>query len=156
MKSERKISISRKGVYNMQLHYAGLTHHGKVRENNEDTFYADGIWREDVRENEFFACGKAFDGYLMASVCDGMGGEDLGEIASLIAVRSLHDLYHPENEENDPDVFRPEILLRNDPMRYVSLANGRVCEMIRKTGKVMGTTFSAVEFTPEGAAVMEL
>lgn len=77
----------------LYFRYAALTHQGKIRENNEDNFYINDIWRENVSENVFRTDGEVWDGYLLASVCDGMGGQDLGEVASILAVRCLHDMY---------------------------------------------------------------
>ena len=86
--------------YMIIFRYAVLTHQGKVRENNEDNFYVDDFWRKDVTVNVAARKGVIRDGYLLASVCDGMGGQDLGETASLLAVESLHDFFgRPEEED---------------------------------------------------------
>ena len=64
---------------------------GKRRENNEDNLYFNGVFlTEATREKPgvFEAvCGEKRQVY---AVCDGMGGEQLGELASLITVETLH------------------------------------------------------------------
>ena len=93
----------------LRYHYAALTHQGKVRANNEDNFYVNGIWKKTAAENIFGTDGTAEEGYLLAAVCDGMGGQELGEVASLLAVEVLDQLYHrspiidTEPEQEFPD-----------------------------------------------------
>ena len=63
---------------------------GKVRKNNEDNFYCDGVFRLDPDNNEdVFLGGKIKSNENeMFAVFDGMGGEACGEIASFIAAES--------------------------------------------------------------------
>lgn len=69
------------------------THTGMVRSNNEDSFTVNGITKRP--EDGIYSFVKAFDGdSLLLAVCDGMGGEDGGEIASGIAVKNSLALYN--------------------------------------------------------------
>ncbi len=62
---------------------------GRIRTNNEDNFYCNGIFMTvSERERPFFLNGEAKTPCVFA-VCDGMGGEDCGELASLTAVETL-------------------------------------------------------------------
>ena len=62
---------------------------GKVRKNNEDNFFVNGIYMTEAeREKPFFMNGIA-EAPCIFAVCDGMGGEDCGELASLTAVETL-------------------------------------------------------------------
>lgn len=73
----------------MKIESAVISNIGKVRGNNEDNYFLNGSFRENVLEHgkQEVLCkeGKKF----IFSVCDGMGGEDNGEIASLCAVKAL-------------------------------------------------------------------
>ena len=62
------------------------TNVGFVREHNEDNYYVDefGI-RTD--ENEILSGELPLDKRRVFAICDGMGGEDFGEEASLISVK---------------------------------------------------------------------
>ena len=73
----------------MKLSYALCFDVGKVRSNNEDNFYCDGLIRSDVSQNADFQTGSAKASRFLAAVCDGMGGEACGELASLLAVQHL-------------------------------------------------------------------
>ena len=59
---------------------------GLVRENNEDNFYCNGVYM--TSDEPFFLEGTAEPPCIFA-VCDGMGGEECGEIASLLTVKTL-------------------------------------------------------------------
>ncbi len=69
---------------------------GLKRTNNEDnlcigSFYLD---EGDIETNDMVSvsCSRSFKNSLLTAVCDGMGGESSGEIASQIAVRRLSEL----------------------------------------------------------------
>ena len=67
---------------------------GNVRNNNEDNYSLNGIFRKDVNINisdaEVCLAGDDHDPPAVFAVLDGMGGEAYGEEASLIAAGSLH------------------------------------------------------------------
>ena len=74
------------------LHWSGLTHVGRVRKNNEDTFLALTFDGHEVRY-----LGKTGDASLggadfVFAVSDGMGGAKSGEFASRIAVDRITKL----------------------------------------------------------------
>lgn len=62
---------------------------GKVRNNNEDNYRIQEKFRSDVSKNNSELTVECTDDSALFSVCDGMGGEECGEIASLIAVRDI-------------------------------------------------------------------
>ena len=62
---------------------------GNIRQNNEDNYYLDGRVRVDLRQNRSEDRCQTDGKASLFAVCDGMGGEDNGEIASLIAVQNL-------------------------------------------------------------------
>lgn len=115
-----------------RLCYAALTHPGRVRENNEDNFYIDGNFKSDVSESVKTVSGIARAGVLTAAVCDGMGGYACGEQASLTAVATLAEFDHG----------------RSGRSRHgcIDEANRRICDVIQRDGRRMGTTLSMLEF----------
>jgi len=70
---------------------AVCVHMGRKRENNEDNFYFNGIYlTEETREKPAKAQTVCGDPLQFYAVCDGMGGEQMGELASLITAQTLH------------------------------------------------------------------
>jgi protein phosphatase len=113
----------------MQVKAYGLTHVGRQRQHNEDSFLV------------------ADDAHLYL-VADGMGGHAAGEIASRIAVDSISEfiLHTKEDDGTWPHAY-DEHLKRstNRLMAALKLANARVLEAMKKDARLrgMGTTVVA-------------
>lgn len=73
----------------MQVECAVVSHEGKLRTSNEDNFFLDGFIRENVLDNRIEENIKNKGKKFVFSVCDGMGGEEYGEIASLCSVKAM-------------------------------------------------------------------
>ena len=121
----------------MMLHSAAVTDMGRVRQNNEDNYYLCGAFRQNTDSRCQLDTDDAPRDHYLFSVCDGMGGEQLGELASLIAVSAL-------------DEYRQDFDASVDA--YVRKANKRICAEIEKNGGArIGTTFAALSVTGEAA-----
>lgn len=117
----------------LKLDAAAYTHIGKVRKNNEDNFYLFGKYRSSVETSVQKVHRRKHAGRALAAVCDGMGGEEAGEIASLVAVKELKPLGLPK--------------LREDIAGQVTRMNEAVCrERTIRGDKHMGTTFVGLYF----------
>ena len=103
------------------MQYCGLSNKGKVRGNNEDFFYVPEI-----------------DGIQVFVVCDGMGGENAGEIASALAVSEI--VVYIEENFNEKDralLLRKALLNANKTVldtaksdnRYDSMGTTAVCAL---------------------------
>lgn len=114
----------------LQLTYALRSDAGKIRTNNEDNFFWNGQFREDVSCNVSAFSGTATDEQTLAAVCDGMGGEASGEVASLIAVRHLHGCPFPE--------------VHQVATESVQAANREICLETDRIGRRMGSTLTAL------------
>lgn len=124
------------------IYYDSYSHPGLVRTNNEDDVYCDGeIITPETRDVPFASCGSA-DVPCLFAVCDGMGGEADGEVASLTAVRALAD--HADAIKraaaNGQDVDRAVCA-------YVADANARLCDMMIGRPVRMGTTLTLAVIT---------
>jgi serine/threonine protein phosphatase PrpC len=113
----------------MQLQAFGLTHVGRQRQHNEDSYLVEGEAR-------------------LFLVADGMGGHAAGEIASRIAVDSISEfiLHTKEDDGTWPHAYDEQYKRStNRLMAAVRLANTRVLEAMRKDARLrgMGTTVVA-------------
>ncbi len=84
--------MSDQGMIMQRVAWSGMTHPGRFRQNNEDTFLALNFDAREVRH-----LGKIGEGSLEGSdyvfaVSDGMGGAHSGEFASRIAVDKITKL----------------------------------------------------------------
>lgn len=115
----------------LKIDGAVQTHTGRVRTNNEDNFYLCGRYREDVAQGEEKVCCITGDSRFLAAVADGMGGEDCGELASLLTVQSLRPCDFTKIEET--------------ALSCIRRANTQICANIEKNGgRRMGSTLAAL------------
>lgn len=117
---------------------AAVTDVGKIRGNNEDNYFVNGKFKENTDTlNEKCEDNKQRQSYVY-SVCDGMGGEACGEVASLIAAKSL--VKFADKKIN---------ACIND---YVGYANKLICNEIEKNdGARMGSTVALLYIDDTGA-----
>ena len=76
-----------------EIEYACINARGRVREANQDNFYAEGNYRwGKEKNNDLSICGVIrSDENKILAVYDGMGGESMGDMASLISSRATAD-----------------------------------------------------------------
>ncbi len=113
----------------MEVQAQGLTHVGRQRQHNEDSFLVES----DAR---------------LFLVADGMGGHAAGEIASRIAVDAISEfiLHTKEDDGTWPHAYDENFKRStNRLMAAVRMANTRVLEAMRKDARLrgMGTTVVA-------------
>ena len=105
---------------------------GIVRKNNEDNFYINGIYRENVSERHIEYSCEIVNNSIVAGVFDGMGGEADGELASLEAAKRLVAYQNKDFSSISSD--------------YVVETNDAICQMMDTLGKGrMGSTMAIVE-----------
>ena len=83
----------------MKLSVGAITDVGMRRVNNEDNFYVPGVKIKgkdvkvyDIRQEHAKGL-QMEDGNAFFAVCDGMGGHNAGEYASLMAVKAIKNAY---------------------------------------------------------------
>ena len=130
---------------NFQIDYAVCCVTGKIRRNNEDNFYCDGRFREDVNSNDDVACsGTVSSGSNeLFAVFDGMGGEACGEVASFIAA-SHTELFARDREQYEVYLYELSELL-NEKVREETEARSLV---------LMGTTAAMIQFCGEDVYIL--
>ena len=115
------------------------THNGKVRGNNEDNFSVNGIIKS--AEDNIYSLEDVFNKEsLLLEVCDGMGGEENGEIASEIAVKHSAALYEALKSADGDDAQ-----IASAVNNYVKAANAEICrELNNSESRRGGSTFALV------------
>ena len=120
----------------LRANVCAVTHAGRIRKENEDNYNLNGRLTStgDLKKGSAFVQSMSEPFHL--SVCDGMGGESYGEIASGIAVETI--AAHSQNVYESGEDFSYAI------SNCLDDANNRICAEIAAKGKRMGTTLAAV------------
>lgn len=127
------------GDYMIKINCVAVTSVGKVRDNNEDNFYINEYFKKSTSTlYEQYEDNNRRKQYLYA-VCDGMGGEELGEVASMIAVKTL-----VQYQKTD---------IKSTIMDYIQEANKLICNEIKKNAGVRIGTTLALLFITAGKAI---
>ncbi len=118
--------------------YYCVSNIGRARKINQDNFIADGIYLKN-HEPEIQTIAGSFNGKTpcLLGIFDGMGGEEQGEAASLIASECAS-----------------RVKIGEDPvsslLRLCEEANQRICDYARENGVgSMGTTGAMLAFTKD-------
>lgn len=122
------------------IEYACLCVVGKVRKNNEDNFFCDGVIRNEPDSNHDVSVKgevKSGENSLFA-VFDGMGGEACGEVASFVAAQNCIGFYEARAQY---DEYLYELLCE---------LNDRVLEETSARSLVlMGSTAAMIQFNKD-------
>lgn len=108
---------------------AAATDIGSVREKNEDSFFLCGKVSDNRKESPYVLKDNEQRAAYLYAVCDGMGGELCGDMASRTAAEMLCD-YEADFDQRAED--------------YFEAVNERICAEIRKLGGRIGTTFAGL------------
>ena len=121
---------------NYEIHYSCFSHVGKLRNENQDNFLCDGKYLghfEDPGGFSMQGCANHAQPQVFG-VFDGMGGEEHGEIASLIAAKCAAKLKIGQ---------RPI----EDLQQYCAMANEEICRYAEDNNiGSMGTTAVIIVF----------
>lgn len=120
----------------LKANVCAVTHAGRIRKENEDNYDLNGRMTStgDLKKGSAFVQSMTEPFHL--SVCDGMGGESYGELASGIAVETI--AAHAANVYESGEDFSFAI------SNCLDDANSRICAEINARGKRMGTTLAAI------------
>ena len=120
----------------LRANVCAVTHAGRIRKENEDNYDLNGRMTStgDLKKGSAFVQSMTEPFHL--SVCDGMGGESYGELASGIAVETI--AAHAANVYESGEDFSFAI------SNCLDDANSRICAEINARGKRMGTTLATI------------
>lgn len=124
----------------MILEAVVISHAGKVRTNNEDNFYLQGLYRNDVNQLQSYIYHQGTDQRALYAVADGMGGAENGELASLMVVQNLKSCEWSEIHKTAGD--------------SIQKANEQICkEITEQKLDAMGSTLAAL-YIDQGKAMV--
>ncbi len=120
----------------LRANVCAVTHAGRIRKENEDNYNLNGRMTStgDLKKGSAFVQSMTEPFHL--AVCDGMGGENYGELASGIAVETI--AAHASNVYESGEDFSFAI------SNCLDDANNRICAEINARGKRMGTTLASI------------
>lgn len=114
---------------------------GRKRKINQDNFYVNGFINKKRKDN-LIRTWLSSNKEQLICICDGMGGEQFGEIASLIAVEKL-----TEYKKRYRSLFER---FAEHAEAYIQSANNAVCNFIKKNDvQSSGTTVAVMCLAPE-------
>ena len=122
----------------MKLYSAALTATGNTLLVNEDSYYINGVYKAEACRSEEAHEGIASDDGVYA-VCDGVGGEHNGYVASYLCARLLEDF-----KDRDISAYAP----------YFQKANQLVCAYIREQQNQKSGSTVALLCVHHGKAVV--
>ncbi len=122
---------------------AVLSHVGCGRKNNEDNYYLNGIYREDVNKDITGFSELQARQKILAGIFDGAGGADYGEKASLLAAHSLSG-------------YQEGFSLETLQGRYLPFVNHMIHNEMDKNTCTMGTTMALLHLDNDNANVYNI
>ena len=126
----------------LNLYISASTHNGIKRDNNEDSFSINGKPRPKNKKVMDIS-GMAPKDPLMLAVYDGMGGEEMGEVASDIAAVMSRELLESLNLSEIEDY--PKVV-----DMYTSKANNEICDVLKNNESKRGGTTMALLYIDNG------
>lgn len=127
------------------IKFAARSEIGKVRKNNEDNLFCNGlIMNEHERDKPFFINGMC-EAPCIFAVFDGMGGHACGELASLTAAESLCEHAERINHGTFEDVNQ-----------FAYDANEKLLSIMRDNNIITGTTLALISSGTKSFTVYNL
>ncbi|MBP3939574.1 MAG: serine/threonine-protein phosphatase [Clostridia bacterium] len=122
-----------------KINYACVSNIGKVRSMNQDNLICDGLYMDsETAQKPFFKNGSVSPkDFPLFGIFDGMGGEELGEVASLIAAQESAKI-------------KGECESVTALSEYCERTNAAICTYAEENGvSAMGTTAAMLLFSKD-------
>jgi len=124
---------------NRTVEYSAMSAVGLRRIKNEDNLYAQGLVKPTFSNEPFKEDGKSTEKLSLFVVCDGMGGESSGEIASSTTVNELDSFVERLSKHR----ILSHKAIYNEVQTFVQFANKKICDhMTIENISRMGTTIT--------------
>ncbi|MBR1485670.1 MAG: protein phosphatase 2C domain-containing protein, partial [Synergistaceae bacterium] len=123
-------------MINTKIFFSCRSDVGLVRKNNEDNFFCNG---EILKNQDKFSLSGNSESPSIFAICDGMGGEAHGELASFIAVSTLK-----EYSEKTKSAALSLNQIDEAVQVFITDTNNKICKIMRENSFRMGTTLALV------------
>lgn len=136
-KENKKSNAIKNDLHKLPYLVSVSTHNGNIRVNNEDNYSVNGTFKE-ISVNTQVINNNLYKDGLLLEVCDGMGGEENGEIASFAAVELSRELYKSLSS-SDSEKYSESV------NKYVNRVNQKICQALKNgENNRSGSTFALV------------
>lgn len=126
----------------LKIEAAALSDIGLVRKRNEDNFFFNGKIMDGSNSlSGIFGTDKA-----VFAVCDGMGGIDNGDVASLISVKALSGMNGDISDGTMGDKLK----------KCIADANESICAAMKKSKNRMGSTLATIAINKDKMCVVNV
>ncbi len=141
---EKEKGITKTGSWKCMLfESAVISHIGCKRENNEDNYYLNGVYKQNIQKEIAQFAEPQASRNILAGVFDGAGGAAYGEWAALMAVVSLAK-------------YQEELSSKRIVNEYIPYVNELIIKEVNKMGGKMGTTLAMLYLNGDTANVYNL
>lgn len=149
---------------NICIQYAAVSSKGNYRDENQDNFFVMGFIRS-LEQQEIGISGRSREKNQLYMVCDGMGGEESGELASLMAVQRTakskstrmfdqymnlllqmnEDICHYQKQRNvSMGTTVSAMWIRGKQCRFVNIGDSRIYRI--RSGEIVQLSYDHTEF----------
>ena len=130
----------------VKLHASACSDKGCVRQNNEDSFCLNGHYleRDKMDAGGLFKC--IVSPAALFAVCDGMGGEEAGEEASLLSVKTCAEYLKSKKKLTD----------RDNIVGLLHTGCENVYAQAQQRGNHSGATLAMIAAEPEGVRIANM
>lgn len=128
-------------VDDIKIEVYGASDIGNVRQENQDSFYLNGVYSHKRNENDDYSFVTDASESQIYAVFDGLGGEEGGEVSSRTACEVMSEFQKKITEANVEELY--------DVMcEFATEANDKICKALGSTYIPRGgTTFVAVQIS---------
>ena len=123
----------------MAIVLSARSHKGRLRSSNEDNLFIDGVLMSPELRTRPFSIDVSASMPVVLAVCDGMGGEKQGELASWIAANKLTEFSELIKRNTQKE-------LNKTVQKYAEAANSEITSHSKRSG----TTLALAVITKKG------
>jgi len=140
-----------------KLRSAAATNVGKLRGNNEDNYYVNGKYKEDNEISIDCVTDDVKRELYLYAVCDGVGGEDMGELASMVTCEALAEFQDSIDSAEPIESDEFDIGINETVLDFIRRANLLICGIRKRNNDIpIGTTLALLYIYDDKAVAINV